>query len=183
MTLKKILTTFILFFLCTARLIAQNTEIKQYHFFHNKYLVSSTVAPFEEDAQNTLSKLALEAYSDVKKYSFMNFLKKGMVSITVAELKENDTLNSYEILSQQMNAYGSLSTFTVQFEKPKILTNKYFSIYQTYGNTIVKGKSSSFLHISVLTNKNTIMTSVSVYEDPKELLKIQALLSSIKTKL
>src|SRR5688572_28653264 len=64
---------------------------KQFTFFNDKLSIESKVKPFEEDARNTVSELAFTAYTDIKKYSFLNLFQRGIMSITVADFKEADS--------------------------------------------------------------------------------------------
>jgi len=158
------------------------TATKQYSFFHEKFLIFSTVKPYEEDARNTVSQLAFEAYSDIKRYSFMNMIKRGMISITVAEFKKEAPMYADDVLNQLIESYGSTPEFTANFSKSRVLDNSSFSGYQVSGRAYVKGKESSYIHLAVLTNNKTMMTMVAVYENVNDEIAINKILTSIKRK-
>ncbi len=154
---------------------------KQYSFFHNQLLITSKVKPFEEDARNTVSELALTVYTDIKKYSFLNFLQKGVMSITVADFKEVDSsFNVGEHLNEIIKINENTDAFTVSYQKPSILNNKSFPGYWTKGKMTIKGEKSSSMYIGALTNKKTLMTIVAVYDNDNDIDIINNALISIK---
>ena len=157
-------------------------KYNEYYFFHDKFLISSVVKPYEEDARNTVSELALTSFTDIKSYSFINMIKGGMMSITVAELKKPDSLNAANKLNELIEGIKNNQSFTVNFKNPIIINNNPVIGNYTSGKTYVKGKESSYMLLGVLTDNKTMMTIVAAYENANDEIIINHLLSSIKRK-
>ena len=184
---------YLLLFSCNAqpkpsveqRLVAvdSTTLQKEYSFFHEKLFILSTVKPYEEDGRNTVSQLSLSVYSDIKKYSFPTLFQKGLITITVAELKEKDTsLSADKLLNEIVAINENMDAFTVHYEKLTSLKNSSFSGYWTTGKLRVKGENSSNMYLNVLTNKKIIITTVAVYDSVNDLDTIHELINSIRKK-
>lgn len=154
---------------------------KQFPFFHDKLLITSKVKPFEEDAKNTVSELALTVYTDIKKYSFLNIFQRGIMSITVADFKKVDsTFDAEHHLNEIININENTDAFTVSYKKPSTLDNHSFPGYWTTGKMYVKDKESSSMYIGALTNKKIVMTVVAVYDNDNDIDIINKALISIK---
>lgn len=159
------------------------SQSKEFLIFNGKLLVSSTIKPYEEDAKNTVSKLALTSYADIKKYSFPTLFRKGIISITVAELKEVDSsLSAIKQLNEIISMNESLDAFTVNYDKPTAIETAFFSGYWTKGKLTIKGEESSNMYLNVLEDKKMIITTVAVYDDAKDIETIHELINSLRKK-
>lgn len=163
--------------------VDSTTLYKEYSFFHEKLSIASTVKPYEEDGRNTVSQLALSVYTDIKKYSFPTLFQKGLITITVAELKEKDnSLSADKQLNEIVAINENMDAFTVHYEKPSLIKNSSFSGYWTTGKLHVKGENSSNMYLNVLTDKKIMITTVAVYDSVNDLDTIHELINSIKIK-
>ncbi len=159
------------------------TTNKNYPFFHEKLLISSPIKPYEEDGRNTVSQIALTVYSDIKKYTFANIFQSGLMTITVAELKDKDiSLSAETHINEIIKINENMDAFTINYDSLNIIKNPSFSGYWTKGKFYVNGEKSSFMYINVLTDKKIIISTVGVYENETDLTIIKNLISTIRKK-
>ncbi len=159
------------------------TTERNYSIFHDKLTILSPVKPYEEDATNTVSKLALSAYTDIKKYSFMPLLKKGMVLLTVSEFKDADSsFNAAQHLKEIIEVSESNESISINYGPQNPLENNAFSGFWSIATTTFEGKESSSMYLNVMTDKKIIITTLAVFELEDDLNIIKKLVVSIGKK-
>ena len=163
-----------------SNILSQSQKEKEFKIFNNRVSLLSPIKPLEEDAKQTISGLASEAYVDIKKYTFLTLLKKGQLSITISELKEAGGLDAKEFLNTMVEGYKNSEYYTVNFGAPISISNSGLEGYEVFGRTKIKEKESSFIHISFLTDKKFMFVGIGVYEISKDKVISNKILSSLK---
>ena len=160
-----------------------NVTTYEYSIFHDKLLLTAIQKPYEEDATNQVSKLALIAYSDIKKYSFINMINKGAMDVTVSEFKEavDSSFNTKKVLDELTFNLINHPSLKMKFSTPTSL-NGAFNGYSVVGRGTVPGTENSFIYLAVLSDRKMLITTTAGLENVNDTVTVSKIVHSIKRK-
>lgn len=153
--------------------------------FLDKFLVKSNTTPIEENLLDSMASLSSLVYKAAKRYTFQKLIRKGVVNITINELRDNAESGISDIreyLNFMTQSVANSAGVKLECGNKKGITAADFAGYSVSCLSYKDGLEKSHIYYAALSGDNFLIIASAVYDKPSDLQVIEDLVQSIRKK-